>query len=128
MAAVPVKRPVGSIRARILAAFGLSVVAFSAALGFGLVQLWDLGARLAALDSGYLPLAEVAVQLETIAGQMDRDQDRYAREDERSLVRYRSTTLLYTSSLGEAVARGQQVALSAASAVRGRSSTTGALR
>ncbi len=118
MAALSVKRPVGSIRARILAAFGLSVVAFSAALCFGLLQLWDLGARLSALDSGYLPLAEVAVQLETIAGQMDRDQDRYAREDERSLVRYRSTTLLYTSSLGDAVARGQQVASSAAAAVR----------
>lgn len=112
------RRPVGSIRARILAAFALSVAAFSSALAFGLVQLWDLGARLSALDSGYLPLAEVAVQLETIAGQMDRDQDRYAREDERSLVRYRSTTLLYTSSLGDAVARGRQVALSAADAVR----------
>ena len=72
---------VGSIRTRVLLVFVLSLSAFSGALGYGLVQLRGIGESLAVLDSGYLPLAAVAAELEAVARQLDREHDGFAREE-----------------------------------------------
>ena len=111
-------RPFRSIRVRILAAFVLSLAAFSGALGYGLVQLRDIGEGLDALDSGYQPLARVSAELEAIARQMDREQDRSTREEPRSLARYRSTTAFYSATLADGIRRGRAVAEAAQGRIR----------
>ena len=102
-----------SIRVRILAVFVLNLTAFTGALGYGLVQLRDIGGGLEVLNAGYLPLAQVAATLEAVALQMDRDLDRYSRDEELQLSRFRSTTRFYTTTLSDGVARGERVARAA---------------
>ena len=98
-----------SIRVRILAAFVLSLAASAGALGYGLVQLRAIGQGLIALDAGYLPLAEVAAEIEAIARQMDREHDRFAREAPRPVAGRRSNAAFYSSSLSDAIGRGREV-------------------
>jgi two-component system NtrC family sensor kinase len=64
-----------SLRARILAAFLLSFAAFMAAVGYGLVQMQAIGSGLAVIEVGYLPLARIAAQLDTLQSRIDRDVD-----------------------------------------------------
>lgn len=106
-----------SIRSRILAAFVLTLAAFSGVLALGLVQLRDIGQGLQALDAGYLPLAAVSAELEAIARQMDRDHDRFAREGTRPVAGRRSNAAFYGASLADAVDRGEVVIAEAAGLV-----------
>ena len=101
----------GSIRTRVLLVFVLSLAAFSGALGYGLIQLKDIGESLSVLDSGYLPLAEVAAELEAVARQLDREHDGFAREDEaRPIAGRRAGAGFFSSSLADGVERGRQTA------------------
>lgn len=99
-----------SIRVRILAAFVLSVSAMAGALGYGITQLRDVGRGIEAVNSGFLPLAEVGVELQSIVRQLDRDHDRFAREGPALIAGRRSNATLYRASLHEAVSRGRRVA------------------
>ncbi len=100
--------PQHSIRVRILAAFVLSVSAMAGALGYGISQLRDVGRGVEAVNSGFLPLAEVGVELQSIVRQLDRDHDRFARDG--PLAGRRSNATLYRTSLHEAVSRGRLAA------------------
>lgn len=95
-----------TIRTRILGAFVLSLSAFAGSLGYGLVQLRHIGDGLAALDTGYLPLARTAAELEAVVRQMDRDHDRIAREEPRPLSGHRSNAALYSAAVHDAVEQG----------------------
>lgn len=99
-----------SIRARILAVFVLSLAAFTGALGYGLVQLRYIGQGLAAINEGYLPLAEIAAELDVIVHQMDRDHDRFAREGTHPVAGHRSNAVFFSDSIADAVRRGQATA------------------
>ena len=94
---------VGSIRFRVLAAFVFSLAAFSGALGYGLFQLRAIGGSLAVLDSGYLPLAAVAVELDALARQLDREHDGFAREESRPVVGRRTSAEFFSASLGAGI-------------------------
>ena len=99
---------VGSIRFRVLLVFVLSLAAFSGALGYGLVQLREIGESLGVLDSGYLPLASVAAELEAVARQLDREHDRFAREDAaRPVAGRRAGAGFFSSSLADGVEQGR---------------------
>ena len=101
----------GSIRTRVLLVFVLSLAAFSGALGYGLVQLRDIGESLAVLDSGYLPLAAVAAELEAVARQLDREHDGFAREEAaRPVAGRRAGAGFFSSSLADGVERGRRTA------------------
>jgi signal transduction histidine kinase/HAMP domain-containing protein len=106
-----------SIRVRILAAFVLSVTAMAGALGYGISQLREVGRGIEAVNSGFLPLAEVGVELQSIVRQMDRDHDRFARQSPRPIAGRRANATLYRASLHEAVARGRLAAVQAERAV-----------
>ncbi len=106
-----------SIRVRILAAFVLSVTAMAGALGYGISQLRGVGQGIEAVNSGFLPLAEISVELEAIVRQLDRDHDRFARESPGPLAGRRANATLYRASLHEAVSRGRLVAVQADRAV-----------
>jgi signal transduction histidine kinase/HAMP domain-containing protein len=102
-----------SIRIRILAAFVLSLSAMAGALGYGISQLREVGRGLEAVNSGFLPLAEVGVELVAISRQLDRDHDRFAREQSGPVAGRRANATLYRASLHEAVARGRLAAVQA---------------
>ena len=106
-----------SIRTRILAAFVLSLAAFSGALGHGLFQLQAIGEGLVAINTGYLPLAGVAADLQAVVRQMDRDLDRLARESPRPLAGHRANAAFYSASLADDVARGEVTARGAQAAL-----------
>jgi signal transduction histidine kinase len=95
----------------VLLVFVLSLAAFSGALGYGLVQLRDIGESLSVLDTGYLPLAGVAAELEAVARQLDREHDGFAREDEaRPIAGRRAGAGFFSSSLADGVERGRATA------------------
>jgi signal transduction histidine kinase/HAMP domain-containing protein len=102
-----------SIRIRILAAFVLSLSSMAGALGYGISQLREVGRGLEAVNSGFLPLAEVGVELVAISRQLDRDHDRFAREQSGPVAGRRANATLYRASLHEAVARGRLAAVQA---------------
>ena len=110
--------PARSIRARVLAAFVLSLAAMAGALGYGLVQLRDVGADVAMLNRGYLPLAEVAAELEAVVGQLDRDHDRLARESPRPLAGHRKNAEFYVRAIRISVGHGREVLQTAAPLAR----------
>lgn len=94
-----------------LLVFVLSLAAFSGALGYGLVQLRDIGASLAVLNTGYLPLAETAAELEAVARQLDREHDEFAREgDLRPVAGRRAGAGFFSSSLADGVERSRRTA------------------
>jgi len=95
---------------RILAAFVLSLGAMAGALGYGISQLREVGRGIEAVNSGFLPLAEVGVELQSIVRQLDRDHDRFARESPALAAGRRSNATLYRASLHEAVGRGRLAA------------------
>jgi len=99
-----------SIRVRILAAFVLSLSAMAGALGYGIIQLQAVGRGIEAVNTGFLPLTEVGVELQSIVRQLDRDHDRFARESQGPLAGRRSNATLYRASLHEAVGRGRLAA------------------
>lgn len=100
-------RVLRTVRGRIFAAFVLTLLAFTGALGTGLLQLRDIGQGLRALDTGYLPLARTAAQIEAIARQLDRDHDRFARGAPQPIAGRRSMTVFFSTSLADAVNTGQ---------------------
>lgn len=104
----------GSIRFRVLLVFVLSLAAFSGALGYGLIQLRDIGDSLGVLDSGYLPLASVAAELEAVARQLDREHDGFARDDGgRPVTGWRAGAGFFSASLADGVERGRRTATDA---------------
>jgi signal transduction histidine kinase/HAMP domain-containing protein len=103
----------GSIRVRILLAFALSLAAFTGALGYGLVQLRDIGEGLLVLDEGYLPIASVAAELEAVARQLDREHDRFARDELRPLPGHRANAAFFQDSLADGVVRGHGIVAAA---------------
>jgi signal transduction histidine kinase len=105
-----------SLRARILAAFGAAVVAFSGALAYTVVQVQTIGRGLSALDQGYLPLARVAAELDAVARQMDRDHDRFVRSEERPVSGHRSNAVFFSQSLADGAGRGRSQAATARAA------------
>lgn len=96
-----------SIRARVLAAFALTLGAFAGALVYGLVQLRAIGDGLRTMNAVYLPLAEVGADLQAVLRQMDRDLARGGREGPRPLAGHRSNAAFYSSSLADDLARGR---------------------
>ena len=96
-----------SIRARILAAFVLSLVALTGALGYGIGQLQAVGREIEAVNTGFLPMAEVGVELHAIVRQLDRDHDRFARDSPRPLAGRRASAAMYRAGLHDSVARGR---------------------
>ena len=96
-----------SIRTRIFAAFGLSLATLTGALVYGLVQLRSIGDGLVAMDEGYLPLSEVAADLQSVVRQMNRDHERTTREGPRPLAGHRSNAAFYSASLADAVELGR---------------------
>ncbi|MDP6934761.1 MAG: hypothetical protein QGG40_17705, partial [Myxococcota bacterium] len=104
-------KPSRSIRSRILAAFVLSLAAFVGALGYGLTQLQAIGHGIEVIDSGYLPLARVATDLEAVVRQMDREYARLTRDQPRPIAGHRSNAVFYISSLEQGIERGKQTAM-----------------
>ncbi len=98
-----------TLRNRILAAFLLAMLATSAALVHGLVQLRDIGLALAVLDDGYLPMAEVTARLEAITRQLDREHDQLALEPDGPLGGHRASAALYGASLTDACSDGDRI-------------------
>ncbi|MBO84486.1 MAG: hypothetical protein CL927_03955 [Deltaproteobacteria bacterium] len=106
----PGARPPRTIRTRILLAFLLSLVASATALGHSLLQLDSIGRNVSMLDRGYLPLARVAAELETISRQMDREHDRLTRSPPTTVTGYRANADFYSGGISDAVERGQRIA------------------
>lgn len=102
-----------SIRTRILAAFVLSLASWVGAFGYTFAQLQEVGRGIAVLDLGYLPLADVAARSEAAARQLDREQERLAREPGRPVAGARTSAALHRSNLEEAARAGRAVALQA---------------
>ncbi len=96
-----------SIRARILAAFILSLFALASALGYGIGRLQAVGHEIEAVNTGFLPMAEVGVELQAIVRQLDRDHDRMARESLGPAAGRRASAAMYRASLLDSVARGR---------------------
>ncbi len=113
-----VRRAPRTLRNRILAAFVLALAASSGALGYGLVQLRDIGSALTILDRGYLPLAGVAARMEAVTRQLDREHDRLAREAPGPLAGHRANAALFNASLTDALADGDRTAQSVLDEVR----------
>lgn len=101
--------PFRSIRSRILLSFALSLLAFAAALGYGLIQLRSMGERLRVLNAVYVPLAGVGADLQAVLRQMDRDLERVGREGPRPLAGHRSSAAFYSASLADDVGRGREM-------------------
>jgi signal transduction histidine kinase/HAMP domain-containing protein len=118
----PLAPPAGSaprtLRNRILAAFLLVLLATSAALGHGLVQLRNIGHALAILDEGYLPLAEVAARLGAAMRQLDREHDRLARDELGPLAGYQANSAMVQASLVDACADAEGILGRVAQTVR----------
>lgn len=95
-----------TIRAKILAAFALSLAALTGALVYGLVQLREVGEGVATIDLAWLPLAGVSADLEAVERQMDRDLGRLGRDGPRPLAGHRSSATLYSAQLADELARG----------------------
>ncbi len=100
-----------SIRFRVLAVFALSLAALTGALGYGLVQIRNIGEGIEAVRS-WLPLAAVANELEVVARLMDREEDRLTRDTEPvlPLAAARSNVAFHSSSMDEALTRGREAA------------------
>ena len=103
------RHPPRTIRTRILLAFLLSLVASATALGHSLLQLDAIGRNVTLLDRGYLPLSRIATRLETVARQMNQEQNRLTREPPRTLAGYRANAAIYSTSISEAVDRGHKM-------------------
>lgn len=100
----------GSIRTRILAAFVFSLLCWVGAFGYTLLQLRAVSRGVAALEVGYLPLAEAAARLEASTRQLDRDQERRVGEAGRSQAGLRTRAALHRASLEEGIRAGRAVA------------------
>lgn len=96
-----------SIRARILAAFVLSLAALTGTLGYGIGQLQAVGHEIEAVNTGFLPMLQVGVELQAIVRQLDRDHDRLARESTGPLAGRRANAALYRASLHDTVGKGR---------------------
>ncbi len=107
--APPPHPPSRTIRTRVLLAFLLSLVASATALGHNFLQLQAIGRNLAVLDRGYLPLARVAAELEAVARQLDREQERVTREPQRSMMGLRASSAFASGGIAESVAAGHKI-------------------
>jgi len=107
-----------SIRARILAVFALSLLAFAGALVYGLVQLRSIGDGLRTINAVYLPMSGVVADLSAVLRQMDRDLERGRREGPRPLAGHRSNAAFYSASLADDIARGRSMVSAAGELVQ----------
>ena len=104
----------GSIRARILVLFLLSVGAFGGAMAYSLAQLRTVGDSLKLLERSYLPLMETTVQMKEVRGQIERDGERFTRENPRPVAGHRSNVALYSPQLQAHVQSARRLAVSSA--------------
>jgi signal transduction histidine kinase len=74
-----------SIRTRVLALFLLSVTAFAGAALYVLSQLRAIGEGLDSINAGYIPIAEEVAQIEAMARQLQRENDRSLGEEPSSI-------------------------------------------
>lgn len=104
----------GSIRARILVLFLLSVIAFGGSIGYILTQLRTIGEGLDALEGGYLQLANQIARMEFVLNQIERDEERFLREDLRPEVGHRSSANLRSAEIRDAAQAAERIATSSA--------------
>jgi len=88
-----------SIRVRILAAFFLAFIAMASTIGYGIDQLRSIGQELDAVNAGFLPMAKVSVELGALVRQLDRDHDRFARQESAA----RANASLYRAGIDDLV-------------------------
>ncbi len=103
-----------------LLVFALSLAAFSGALGYGLVQLRDIGEGLKVLDKGYLPVAAEAARLEAVVRELDREHGRFVREDARPLPGHRANAGFHSQIMRDATEQARDVARDALAATDDR--------
>jgi signal transduction histidine kinase len=99
-----------SIQVRIVAAFFLSLIALASTIGYGIIQLRVIGTELDAVNSGFLPMAKVGIELTAIVRQLDRDHDRFARAASRADVGRRANAALYRAGIHDSVHQGRLAA------------------
>lgn len=103
-----------SIRARILVLFLVSVVAFGGAIGYILSQLRTIGEGLEALERGYLPLTAPIARMEFVLHQIERDEERFLREELRPDAGQRSSAMLRSTQIQDAAQTAQRLAQASA--------------
>jgi signal transduction histidine kinase len=99
-----------SIRVRILAAFFLAFIALASTIAYGIGQLRDIGQELDAVNTGFLPMSKVSVELSALVRQLDRDHDRFARQ---GAAGRRSTASLYRAGIQDLVQQGRSTVVQA---------------
>ena len=92
-----------SIRVRILAAFVLAIVAMASTIGYSISELRTIGKDLDAVNAGFLPMAKVAVELGALTRQLDREYDRFARQESAA----RSNATLYRAGIDDLLKQGR---------------------
>jgi nitrogen fixation/metabolism regulation signal transduction histidine kinase len=93
-----------SIRVRILAAFFLAFIALASTIAYGIGQLRDIGQELDAVNTGFLPMSKVSVELSALVRQLDRDHDRFARQ---GAAGRRANAALYRAGIQDLVQQGR---------------------
>ncbi|MFT4974476.1 MAG: signal transduction histidine kinase [Myxococcota bacterium] len=104
----------GTIRARILLLFLLSVGAFGGAMGYILPQLRTIGDSLESLERGYLPLTPIIANMEFVLRQIERDEERFVRESLRADAGHRSNAALRSAQLEDAAESARRIAAASA--------------
>ena len=94
-----------SIRVRILAAFFLAFIALASTIAYGIGQLRGIGQELDAVNTGFLPMAKVSVELSALVRQLDRDHDRFARQ---GAAGRRANAALYRAGIQDLVQQGRR--------------------
>jgi hypothetical protein len=93
-----------SIRVRILAAFFLAFIALASTIAYSIGQLRDIGQELDAVNTGFLPMSKVSVELSALVRQLDRDHDRFARQ---GAAGRRANAALYRAGIQDLVQQGR---------------------
>jgi len=99
-----------SIRVRILAAFFLAFIALASTIAYGIGQLRDIGQELDAVNTGFLPMSKVSVELSALVRQLDRDHDRFARQGPAGR---RATASMYRAGIQDLVQQGRSTVIQA---------------
>jgi nitrogen fixation/metabolism regulation signal transduction histidine kinase len=102
-----------SIRTRILAAFFGALIALTTTLVVGIRQMAELGAEIEAVNTGFLPISKVGVELGALVQQLDRDHDRFARPMAGTNAGRKANASLYRAAIHEAIAAGRNAAAAA---------------
>lgn len=89
----------GSIRARVVAAFVVAAVAMLGAMGFLVWQTWTVSERHALMTEGYLPIAQDIDALTLYQERVDTDIERLVRQQKRPGKGTASVASIYTREL-----------------------------